>query len=248
MFEKLNSSKKSSLVFQQIIEKIESGQFKKQTKLPNELELSRLLGVSRTVVREAMSALEIIDVIERRAGDGTYVKATLPRYEDVRFSNEPVVLNFLGKIDTHGGSYAAFEARFFLEPIIAGIVALRANEDDIETLREICSRFRLALQEKDCELFRQTDVAFHRFMAGACKNEFLKNFLLQMIGAEKYVLWRAELNWPSLGRMEKGVQEHLNIAEAVYRKDFDAACKATEAHFQFHWGEVARTVADDIAP
>ena len=243
LFENLNAPKKSSLVFKQIIERIESGEFPPNTKLPNEIELTKMLGVSRPVVREALSALEIIELVERKAGDGTYIRELPPRYEDLRFTKEPIVMNFFKKIEASGGSYSAFEARSLMEPWLAGIVAVRADENDVASLEKICGRMREALDKNDREAFRAADVDFHRFIAHACKNEFLESFLLQAIDAEKFLLWRSEMNWPTYERMKKSVNEHLDVADAIFKGDHERALKEMEKHFVFHWGEVAKAIA-----
>ena len=62
-----------SLVVEQIRELIESGQLKPGDKLPTERSLAEQLGVSRSSVREALSALEVLGVINSRQGLGNYV-------------------------------------------------------------------------------------------------------------------------------------------------------------------------------
>jgi GntR family transcriptional repressor for pyruvate dehydrogenase complex len=243
LFENLNTPKKSSLVFKQIIEGIESGDFPPNTKLPNEIELTKMLGVSRPVVREALSALEIIEFVERKAGDGTYVRELPHKYEDLYFTKEPVVMNFFKKIEASGGSYSAFEARSLMEPWLAGIVAVRADENDIKSLEKICDKMKKAMEDDDRDMFRCADVDFHRFIAHACKNEFLESFLLQAIDAEKFLLWRSEMNWPTCERMKKSVKEHLDVADAIISGNHESALKAMEKHFIFHWGEVAKAIA-----
>ena len=74
--------------------------------------------------------------------------------------------------------------------------------------------------------------------------EYLESFLMQAVNAEKYLLWRKELDWPSWNRMEESVKEHLDIAEAIFRGDSDAACKAMELHFIFHWEHVAKDIVE----
>ena len=49
--------------------------------LPEQGELSRMLGVSRTVVREALKSLALAGLIESRHGDGTYVADSTPEQE-----------------------------------------------------------------------------------------------------------------------------------------------------------------------
>jgi GntR family transcriptional repressor for pyruvate dehydrogenase complex len=243
MFENLSAPKKSALVYHQIVDRIEAGEFPSKSKLPNEIELSRLMGVSRPVIREALSALEIVDIVERKAGDGTYVKEIPPKYEDIRFSKEPLVLKYFKKIEESGGSAVAFEARSMIEPMLAAMVAKRAKNNDIEAVRGICSRFAQALDTHDKELFLRTDIEFHRFIALTCGNKLLEGFMLQVIEAEQFYVWRTLVEWPSPERMKASVKEHTDVANAIIEGNETLARAAMESHFAFHWGEIDKTIA-----
>jgi GntR family transcriptional repressor for pyruvate dehydrogenase complex len=243
MFENLSTPKKSALVYHQIVDRIEAGEFPANSKLPNEIELSKLMGVSRPVIREALSALEVVDIVERKAGDGTYVKKLPPKYEDVRFSKEPQVLKYFQKIEECGGSAVAFEARCMVEPMLAAMVAKRAIKGDIEAMLEICADFNEALDTNDKELFRRTDNAFHKFIARTCGNKLLEEFMLKAIGREKFNVWRTLVDWPSHERMRESVKEHMEVADAIISGDETSARLAMESHFKFHWGEVAKSMA-----
>ena len=66
--------KKSSLVAEKIIVCIQQGIVKRGERLPSERTIAEELGVSRAPVREALSALKIMGVVDIIVGDGTYVK------------------------------------------------------------------------------------------------------------------------------------------------------------------------------
>ncbi|MDR1943289.1 MAG: FadR family transcriptional regulator [Synergistaceae bacterium] len=236
--------KKSSLVYKQIADRIKAGVFPARSRLPNELELSREFGVSRSVVREALSALEIVDIIERRAGDGTYIREASVANLRAGLSHEPIILQTFKKIEECGGSFTAFEARSLTEPILAGIAAMRADERDIAEIKALCATFKQALNDFDKELFRKTDVDFHRRIANSSKNELLEAFLLHLIEAEKYLLWRKEINWPTRERMSLSVNEHITVANAIFDRDYGAAVEAMQRHFVFHWDEMARLMKE----
>jgi GntR family transcriptional repressor for pyruvate dehydrogenase complex len=239
LFDNLNMPKKSSLVYKQIADKIKSGDFTARSRLPNEQELSREFGVSRAVIREALSALEIVDMIERRAGDGTYVKESRAANAPAGLSAEPIFLQLFKKIEECGGSFTALEARSLTEPIFAGIAAMRADELDISEMKALCAKFERALNDFDRELFRETDVNFHRCVANSCKNELMEAFLLHLIDTEKFLFWRTEINWPTHERMKLSVKEHLDVANAIFDRNYAAAVEAMQRHFAFHWGEAA---------
>jgi DNA-binding FadR family transcriptional regulator len=188
-------------------------------------------------------------MIERRAGDGTYIKENHAANARVDFSMEPVVLQLFKKIEECGGSFTALEARSLIEPIFAGAAAMKADELDIAEMKNLCSKFESALKDFDRELFRETDVNFHRCVANSCKNELMQAFLLDLIDTEKFLLWRKEINWPTRERMELSVKEHIDVANAIFDRDYGAAVEAMQRHFAFHWSEVARSMknigADD---
>jgi len=78
----------SQRLYQQVAEQlgglIDRGEFREGDRLPPERELSKKLGVSRPVVREAMIALEIAGLVEVRVGAGAFVSWKL--YPRVRIS------------------------------------------------------------------------------------------------------------------------------------------------------------------
>jgi GntR family transcriptional repressor for pyruvate dehydrogenase complex len=77
-FEKVTQArfkKKSSFIADQILRMINSGRYNAGSKLPSERVITEQMGVSRPSLREAISALQIVGVLESRPGDGTYVSA-----------------------------------------------------------------------------------------------------------------------------------------------------------------------------
>ncbi|MBU0652918.1 MAG: GntR family transcriptional regulator [Proteobacteria bacterium] len=65
--------KKSSFIADQILRMINSGGYTAGSKLPSERIITEQMGVSRPSLREAISALQIVGILESRPGDGTYV-------------------------------------------------------------------------------------------------------------------------------------------------------------------------------
>src|SRR6056297_2305135 len=74
-FKKIEEPKrKSSSVAEQIIDAINRLEFALGDRLPSERRIAEQMDVSRNSVREALSALQVIEVVETKAGSGTYVK------------------------------------------------------------------------------------------------------------------------------------------------------------------------------
>src|SRR5438874_2656896 len=65
----------ASLVARQLLEELSKESFSPGTRLPSERDLAQMLGVGRSTLREAISALELLGIIEIRPGSGSYLKA-----------------------------------------------------------------------------------------------------------------------------------------------------------------------------
>ena len=94
-------------------------QLKPGDKLPNEVELSRQLGVSRATLREAIRDLTVQVVLEVRRGKGTFVSSRVEEIEDFGFDR-------LGRMK--GQLRDLFELRSIFEPRAAALACQRATE------------------------------------------------------------------------------------------------------------------------
>jgi GntR family transcriptional repressor for pyruvate dehydrogenase complex len=106
-FEKVKTKRKHLFVAEQILSAIKQGLYEPNTKLPPERVLAEKMGVSRNSVREALSALQVLNIIESRAGDGTYVKKLV---KDINIESQ--ILPILEKSES---PFRIFEARSVLE-------------------------------------------------------------------------------------------------------------------------------------
>src|ERR1700761_985761 len=75
MFDKIPARALSDTVAQQLLKQIDKGTFGRGARLPTETVLAQQFGVSRTVIREAISRLKNEGVVEPRQGSGVYVSA-----------------------------------------------------------------------------------------------------------------------------------------------------------------------------
>src|SRR5690348_8204436 len=73
-FEAVKSVKLSDKVAQRIIGMVENGELKPGDKLPTETVLAEKLGVSRGILREALTVLQYQGYISRKPKDGTYIR------------------------------------------------------------------------------------------------------------------------------------------------------------------------------
>ncbi len=135
-------------------------------KLPNELELSRELGVSRATLREAIRALCAQGVLEVRRGKGTYVSPQVEQIEDFGFRRLREVKGRLRDL---------FELRAMFEPQAAALACRRATEEE---RAEILARG--AAVEACIRTGRdrtEADRAFHAAIVRSTHNEFMVRLL-----------------------------------------------------------------------
>jgi len=198
--------------------------------LPSQVELAKRLGVSRTVVREAVHKLVARQLLETRRGSGIYVKAL-----EANLLRDPMRL--LAGAQSIDGE-AIMEARELLEVRIARLAARRANGEHIagmdETIRKMESG-TLAPAE-----FAAVDVAFHQYLAEAAGNALL----LVMANSINEVMIGVRLLAIDLYGLphscELAIELHARILDRVKARDVEGAQKAMEEHMA-----VARKVLEE---
>jgi GntR family transcriptional repressor for pyruvate dehydrogenase complex len=142
---------------------ITSGELRPGDRLPSEPELGAQLGLSRSSLREAVKALSLINVLDVRRGDGTYVTSLDPGLLldamsfAVDFQHDRSVLHFL-------------EVRRILEPAAMALSATAMSDDEIASLGALLEEVP---PESSVEEFVDNDLEFHRRIARGSGNPVL---------------------------------------------------------------------------
>ena len=161
---------KNSKVYEQVIEEIKNqiktGKLKKGDKLPSERDMVELFSVSRTSVREAMRALEVIGLIERKQGAGNYIKTN---FDDSLF--EPISVMFMLQKNSLDD---IVELREILESYCIKLAVRNISESEIETISEIMEEM---YQAKNEEENLALDIKLHYLLIKASKNILLINII-----------------------------------------------------------------------
>ncbi|MGI5240656.1 FadR/GntR family transcriptional regulator [Dactylosporangium sp. CA-139066] len=131
------------------------------TRIPPEHRLTEELGVSRNTIREALSALVHLGLLEARPGDGTYVRAN----SELQVS--------LGRRVAEADPHDAFEVRALLEHRGSRRAAQHATAEDVARIREYLERRDAARAAGDLPGFVEADFAFHRAVVIAGGNPLL---------------------------------------------------------------------------
>lgn len=186
---------------------IMSGQLKPGDRLPPEKELSEALGLSRSSLREAVKALEMVRVLDVRRGNGTYVTSLTP-------SLLLDAMSFMVDIHQDVSVLELFEVRRILEPAAAALAAVRITASDVAYLKGLLAEVEGTTPIEDLV---SHDVAFHRHIAELSGNAYLARLLENLSGSTlRARIWRG---LTQDGATDKTLAEHQAIVDALESGD-----------------------------
>lgn len=164
---------KSTKVYEQVIEQIKNmivdGTLKRGDRLPSERELVENLEVSRTSVREAIRALQIMGLIECKQGEGNFIKEN---FENTLL--EPISIMFMLQ---QSDPEQILDVRKIIETETAALAAERITEEQLEELKKLTESFQVCRNENENVKF---DKQFHYKIAKASANLLIVNILNAM--------------------------------------------------------------------
>lgn len=201
-----------------IKEMILGGELSPGDRLPPEKELSERLGLSRSSLREAVKALELIRVLDVRRGDGTYVTSLEPHLLTEAMS-------FVVELHQDSSILELLEVRRILEPSAAGLAAQRRSEEQLERLEE---SVHAVTADTDIQELITHDLLFHSIIAEAAGNAYLGT-LLEALSSNTV---RARI-WRGLTQdhaVQRTLDEHQAILSAIRSGDTDLAKALVTAH------------------
>lgn len=211
-------------VFQTVVQHLtgflDSGGLKVGDRLPSERELSEMLGVSRTSVRQGLKVLESAGRIETRVGSGTYVA-------DPSNSRNRDILELLEKGVNADFITQLIEARTALEKTVFEAFVNVANRKNIAELKRLvednAEEFLNPVDESQAGL----DLTFEKKIC-----ELTGNIVLIALQRQVHALWVEA--WRRYGfvpeRLEVLHAEHLEIIDALSKGEFDRATERMVAH------------------
>jgi len=207
-----------------LIESIRTGELLPGEKLDSVQALSENFQVSRSAVREALSALKAIGLIEMKQGEGTYVKQFDP--EQLTFCLSPAFLMKQQDI------VQLLEVRSIIESGAVKKAALLRTDDDLHRLHEALEQMKRAEAHK--EIGEEADLTFHLAIAKASKNHLLAALMNQvstllmetMRETRKIVLFSRKASIRQL------YKDHERIYQAVMDKQPEEAERAMLTHLE----------------
>jgi len=209
-------------VCEALIQLINGDDFPPGSRLPSEMKMASRFGVSRTVIREAVSRLKSEGLVESRQGSGVFVRE---ENMDAPFRIDP------GIVDSVHSILQVVELRQVLEGEIAALAAKRRSKEQLTAIRK-------ALHKIDSEVAAggdgvDADIAFHRSIADATGNPHflaLIEFLFKFLRTATQTTRGIEAARAALAQQVK--DEHQAIVEAVAKQDPVAAREAARLHMK----------------
>ena len=209
----------SDQVAQALIAEIRGGRLAPGDKLPTEVELVAQFAVSRTVVREAISRLKSLGLVDSRQGSGVFVK---------RAGHAP--LNFDPRLaESKQAVIQIVEVRRALEAEVAGLAAQRRTAADLKRIRQAIAALEKAARTGSDGV--EEDVNYHRAIGEAAKNPFLMNtldYLQQFLRGATRVTRANEARRADF--MNQVQAEHEAIVRAIEAGDAAKARQAAARH------------------
>lgn len=220
LFQTINPKRLPEEIVKQIETLILDDELSIGSELPSERELATQLGVSRNILREAMSLLKQKGLLETKPGSGTIIVS--PKIELIQDS-----LNFLVKFNEHA-LIELVEARLLIEVELAGRAALRADSDCIKTLIACCDTMKN--QKDDTVAYIDADIKFHESIASAAENDVLMILLQSMHFAMHQNIQFLLDKQP--GIVDLAIEYHYKLAEAIKEHDETRARELMQAHLE----------------
>ena len=210
----------SDQVAEQLAAEIRRGGLAPGDKLPTEARLVEQFGVSRTVVREAVSRLKSLGLVDSRQGRGVFVRqpsAFAPlNFEAQHAASQEAVIQMV-------------EVRRALEAEVAALAAQRRSASDMRRIQTAVKALETAVQRGGNGV--SEDVQFHRAIAEAAGNPFLLQtleYLGQFLHGATQVTRANEAR--RLDFAQQVQDEHAAIVQAVQAGDAQAARLAAAGH------------------
>lgn len=217
----------SSAVTFRLLELLLGESMRPGDRLPGERSLAEDLGVGRSAVREAISALEVLGVVETRAGSGTYLRSGTSELL-------PSTLSWSLLLDQDRIAELTL-VRSALERSAAELAATQRTDEQARHLVDLVERQREAANDPD--RYVDADIAFHRELAQMGGNKLLAELLsttrtLLRVWFENAVDRRADI--------EEAIREHAEIAEAIAECDVEAVSDAMSRHMRTATARILR--------
>ncbi len=170
----------------------------------SETKLSKLLGISRTPVREAIHQLAQEGLVQIIPGRAVTVAS---------LSVQEVL--------------SAVHVRAILEPEVVRLAAVSISPEDLEALWSVLAQMEEAIDDEDRIAWAKADTRFHEILSASCPNKLLGDMAIQVRNRISYL---SSDNQTGQKRMRACTQEHRQIVDAIAAGDPQTAEQTMRDH------------------
>jgi len=224
VFEKVETKRKHLYVAEQILRAIKEGIYKPEDKLPPERVLAEEMGVSRNSIREALSALQVLNIVESRTGDGTYVKKSVEKV-DIESQILPI-------LEESESPFKIFEARSALELGVVELVIDNASSEDIGRIGAALNHMRECADSRDYKGYLQANLEFHLATAKASKNPIVESTMTFLWKTTEQRLLSEMLIKYWKEKIGSSIRIHEQIFDAIKDRNKELAYKVVHQHYE----------------
>lgn len=223
--QKIDTTSLVDRVEKKIIEFLTEKNLKVGDSIPKELELSAALGVSRTVIREALSRLRMIGLLESKKKKGSVITS-------------PDLISIIGKsmdprlLDDETLK-EIFEMRLSLEIGMADFIVERVTDEDIKELRQIVAND--PPRSFDTLFLIEQEIKFHGKLYEITRNKTLKKFQKLLLPVFNYVHLSGLLKKPMTN---KKYASHKELVDVIESRDAEAFRNAMRNHLENHFARI----------
>lgn len=222
----IQSSTMADVVELRLREFLKKKSFRPGDALPKEQELADALGVSRNVVREALSRLRMLGMIETKKKRGMILAQPdiLGSFERVL---DPLILGQETLQDI-------FELRLVLEMGLADLIYVRKTDEDIRELEEIVNQEVHQIQKP----FRvKNEIAFHGKLYQMTENDTFLRFQSMLLPVFEYVV---DYEIKTHGKVEVGKVTHRDLVQILKTGDAEDFRQGMKEHLKPHFSRLTK--------
>lgn len=219
----VQDKKKSTLVAEKIVQAINDRKLQHGEKLPSEREIAEQMNVSRTVVREALSALRIGGVVSVHIGDGTYVAETVSEKKTLR--EVPIAL------EQYESPLEIWEARKALESAVGALAINKASKKNLQFLEGVFHEMAARVEATDYEGYLSANRKFHWALLRFADNPILYRIAAALLDMTDQLLTKEPTRQYLAVDLPQSLEKHKKILEAFKTADSAGLTEAVNHHF-----------------
>lgn len=208
---------------QQLLRSIRRGDVSPGQCLPSERSIAERMGVSRGVVREALSALQISGIVQIRTGEGAYVCSD-PFTEHQRHE-------VLSLLEGNESPLELWEARREIETVVICLAARTATEQDHTAIEGTLNRMRTATETFDVEAYLAANGDFHRLLTEPAENSILKRIASDLIDRTSHLTVKIPVDRYVRADIERSLAKHVEIFTAYRERQREQLVARIHRHF-----------------